>query len=375
MADNSKPGAVKLFQAVNVLESLYPLEYAESWDNPGLIAGDLFWDVKKIRFAVDPTYETVAEAIEEGTDLLICHHPLFFRSVHQVSGQGFRGDIINRLIEAKCALWVGHTNADAAVRGQADAAAFALGLKNCEALVPIDEKKVRPADAGKPVGIGRVGYLETEMTLRQFAVRVHEVLQSTQAGIRVAGDLEAKISKVAVLPGSGILHHRGDQQPQRGMYGKALHVVGFQKDVIPDHRDLAHRGVLSALFRRQQEKPRAVSLHKLLARGGGELRGDRQHGAADIHQRRIAGERAQGIAAYKEGQGPLPRVPIGLLPDGGFQLLTEPGELPVTDRHAGLRNHGRKVREAFKIPEFSHGGSFHFFALSSFLRTSSRPVR
>lgn len=203
MADNSKPGAVKLFQAVNVLESLYPLEYAESWDNPGLIAGDLFWDVKKIRFAVDPTYETVAEAIEEGTDLLICHHPLFFRSVHQVSGQGFRGDIINRLIEVKCALWVGHTNADAAVRGQADAAAFALGLKNCEALVPIDEKKVRPADAGKPVGIGRVGYLETEMTLRQFAVRVHEVLQSTQAGIRVAGDLEAKISKVAVLPGSG----------------------------------------------------------------------------------------------------------------------------------------------------------------------------
>ena len=30
-----------LKQVVDVLETLYPLRYAESWDHPGLIVGDL----------------------------------------------------------------------------------------------------------------------------------------------------------------------------------------------------------------------------------------------------------------------------------------------------------------------------------------------
>ena len=167
----------------------------------------------------------------------------------------------------------------------------------------------------------------------------------------------------------------GDQKPQRRMNGIAFHVVGFQQDVIPDHGDLAHSGILTAQLFRQKEKARAVYLHELLAQRGRNLRGDGQHGIPVVHQRRIAGERTDGIAAHKHGQRTFSRVPVGSVPDVGFQRCAEPGEIEVADRDAGIRNHCRGIRKAFKIPEFSHNGSFHFLALSSFLRTSSRPVR
>ena len=42
-----------LKQVVDVLETLYPLRYAEQWDEPGLIVGDLRHDVRNIAFAAD----------------------------------------------------------------------------------------------------------------------------------------------------------------------------------------------------------------------------------------------------------------------------------------------------------------------------------
>ena len=96
-----------LKQVVDVLETLYPLRYAEQWDEPGLIVGDLRRPVRSIAFAADPSMAVVDQAIAVGIDLLVCHHPLFFRSVHAVSGLGFRGEIVRKLNRAGCALWWG----------------------------------------------------------------------------------------------------------------------------------------------------------------------------------------------------------------------------------------------------------------------------
>ena len=187
-----------LKQVVDVLETLYPLRYAESWDHPGLIVGDLSAPVRRIEFAADPTMEVVRQAVERGTDLLVCHHPLLFRSVHEVSGLGVHGDIVRRLSQAGCALWVGHTNADAAYRGTGMAAADLFGLVDQQPLVPIDDPT-----AAHPVGLGRVGSLPEPMTLETFARRVADVLPHTELGVQVCGPLDATVRTVAVLPGSG----------------------------------------------------------------------------------------------------------------------------------------------------------------------------
>ena len=168
-----------LKQVVDVLETLYPLRYAEQWDEPGLIVGDLRQPVRGIAFAADPSMAVVDQAIAGGIDLLVCHHPLFFRS-------------------AGCALWVGHTNADAAYRGVGMAAADMFGLVDQRPLVPIDDP-----DAEHPVGLGRVGRLAEPVALRDFASRVAGALPYTELGVQVCGDLDVPVSTVAVLPGSG----------------------------------------------------------------------------------------------------------------------------------------------------------------------------
>ena len=54
-----------------------------------------------------------------------------------------------------------------------------------------------------PTGLGRVGRLPAPLTLRQFAQQVAAALPATEQGIRVAGDAEARIQRVAVCSGSG----------------------------------------------------------------------------------------------------------------------------------------------------------------------------
>lgn len=190
--------SANLAQVVSVLEKLYPLAYAEDWDEPGLIVGDPLASVRKIYCAVDPSLTVVEEALDWGADLLVTHHPLFFRSVHTVAGSGFRGEIVNRLIKGGCGLWVGHTNADAAHRGVSEAFADMLGLVDQEPLVPLE-------DPSSPhlVGLGRVGNLAETTTLETLAHRVRDLLPATHQGIDVAGDLSMPVTRVAVLGGSG----------------------------------------------------------------------------------------------------------------------------------------------------------------------------
>jgi len=54
---------------------------------------------------------------------------------------------------------------------------------------------------GKTYGLGRIGYLETEQSLRTFAEQIKQVFELD--GVRVIGDLQRKVKKVAVLGGDG----------------------------------------------------------------------------------------------------------------------------------------------------------------------------
>ena len=59
---------------------------------------------------------------------------------------------------------------------------------------PLDNK-------GETLGLGKIGYLQEEMTLGQFAEHVKQSLDVK--GARVVGKLEDKVRKVAVLGGDG----------------------------------------------------------------------------------------------------------------------------------------------------------------------------
>jgi len=180
---------------IKVLETRFPLAYAEDWDVNGLAVGDPTAPVTRIFFAVDPTLAVAQEALDVGADLLVTHHPLMLRGVTSVASDTSKGAVIQRLITGGCALYNAHTNSDVAHGGVADALAQVLGLVDAVPLVPV------AADA--TVGAGRIGRLEAPMTLRAFADHVADVLPQTAHGVRIAGDLAADVSVVAVMGGSG----------------------------------------------------------------------------------------------------------------------------------------------------------------------------
>lgn len=177
-------------------EALWPESTAESWDRVGLAAGRDSAPIRRVLLAVDAVADTVAEAIEWDADALITHHPLMLRGVHTVAEDTGKGSLIADLIRADCALFSAHTNADQPEGGVSAVIADRLGVQQVEAIVPAEGPTV-------PFGIGRVGDLAEPISLRQFAERVAEVIPGTVSGVRVAGNPDRMVRRIALLGGAG----------------------------------------------------------------------------------------------------------------------------------------------------------------------------
>ena len=190
------PGTATLGMIQLAVEELWPESLAEDWDEVGLVAGHPNAEVRRVLFAVDPTTDVIEEAIEFGAELLITHHPLLLKGVTSVAANTAKGKAVHRLTESGTALLTVHTNGDSAVGGVSDVLADALGLKNVAPLTP--------AANGLPEeGIGRVGDLEEMLTLGDFAARVFGILPSVAGGVRVSGDRDGLVRRVAVCGGAG----------------------------------------------------------------------------------------------------------------------------------------------------------------------------
>lgn len=188
--------AATLGQLMLAVEELWPESLAEDWDEVGLVAGHPSAEITRVMFAVDPTLEVIDEAIEWGAELLITHHPLLLKGVTTVAANTAKGRAVHRLIESGTALLTVHTNGDSAVGGVSDVLADALGLENVAPLTP--------AANGLPEeGIGRVGDLAEAMTLGDFAARVFGILPSVAGGVRVSGDKDGLVHRIAVCGGAG----------------------------------------------------------------------------------------------------------------------------------------------------------------------------
>ncbi|MER6784835.1 Nif3-like dinuclear metal center hexameric protein [Streptomyces sp. NPDC000658] len=187
----------RLSEVIAALDNLWPAERAESWDAVGTVVGDPGQEVSRVLFAVDPVQEIVDEAVKLGADLLVTHHPLYLRGTTTVAASTFKGRVVHTLIKNDIALHVAHTNADTADPGVSDALAGALDLRVVGPLVP------DPTDGEGRRGLGRVCELDHPVTVRELAARAAERLPATAQGIRVAGDPEALVRRVAVSGGSG----------------------------------------------------------------------------------------------------------------------------------------------------------------------------
>ncbi|HIY86876.1 MAG TPA: Nif3-like dinuclear metal center hexameric protein [Candidatus Yaniella excrementavium] len=185
-----------LSQVMQAMEALWPVSLQQGWDASGIVAGRPEQTIQRIHWAVDPVQAVADEAVANGADLVVTHHPLFLRPVTSMAATTFKGKVLHTLVEHSCALITAHTNADSAVGGVSDVLAEILGLENLEPLAAAE-------DGLSEEGIGRVGTLPTAMRLEEFATRVFGALPAVAGGVRVAGDANGVVSKVAITGGAG----------------------------------------------------------------------------------------------------------------------------------------------------------------------------
>ncbi|MDE6999213.1 MAG: Nif3-like dinuclear metal center hexameric protein [Lachnospiraceae bacterium] len=184
---------MKCYEIIDKLESLSPTEFAEEWDNIGLLAGRRDKEVRTVYIALDATDAVIEEAVRLGADLLLTHHPLIFKKMSRVNTDDFIGRRVCELIRNDISYYAMHTNFD--VMGMADAAADELSLKDRRVL------DVTYEDDISKEGCGRVGELKDSMRVEALAGLVKEKFHVPN--VRVFGDLDSPVRTVAVMPGSG----------------------------------------------------------------------------------------------------------------------------------------------------------------------------
>lgn len=194
--DAAPAEGVSLADVLVAIEELWPESLAEDWDAVGLVAGRPSQPVRRILFCVDPVLEVIEEAVTWEADLIVAHHPLLLRGVTSVAANTPKGRAVHRLIESGVALVSVHTNGDSAVGGVSDVLADALGLDGIGPLT-------KAANGLPEEGIGRVGDMPEITSLGALAERLFAILPAVAGGVRVSGDRDGLVRRVAVCGGAG----------------------------------------------------------------------------------------------------------------------------------------------------------------------------
>lgn len=173
-------------------------QLAESWDNVGLQLGDPTRPVHRIMTTLDVRPIVVQEAIEQGVDFILAHHPMMFHPAVTLDLRDPQNAMYAQLIEHGITVYAAHTNLDNANGGMNDWLATQLGL---QATVPLLDGGIDP-NSQLPYGMGRIGNLAQPLSALAFARHCQQVFGVP--GLRYVDDQQPKvIQRVAVLGGSG----------------------------------------------------------------------------------------------------------------------------------------------------------------------------
>lgn len=201
---------LRIHEIVSAFEAVAPLALQESYDNSGLIVGEMGTQVSKALLCLDSTEAVVDEAIAKGCDLIIAHHPIVFGGLKRFTGGDYVQRALIKAIRNNIAIYACHTNLDNVLRGGVnERIAQQLGFEAERVLRPVG------ADLGSFFGIGGLDDSDVFRTAGagvlcnlQKPMNVLDFLQHLKAkmGVEVVKytkcDVEM-VSKVAICGGAG----------------------------------------------------------------------------------------------------------------------------------------------------------------------------
>lgn len=184
---------MKVIELYGKLCEIIPTSLSCPWDKDGLEScPEPEREVKKVLITLDITNAAIDRAIEGDFDVIVSHHPVFFGGLGVMNALTFDGARAVRLAKNDIAAMSFHTRLDALEGGVNDTLARLCGLKDVEVIG--DDK------------IARVGELEEEISLEEFAQNVKSALSygdgEREASLSVC-NVNGKVKRVALVGGSG----------------------------------------------------------------------------------------------------------------------------------------------------------------------------
>ena len=184
---------MKISDVLENLRFLAPEDLALDGDPIGVLVDRDSTEVKKIGICLDATPAAVERAVSASVHLLAAHHPLIYHPLKRL-GRDPISQSVRLLVKHDIALYVLHTNWDAAPGGINDTLAECLELKD-----------VAPLGAEGLHRLPRLGTLASPRPLADFARFVETALGCAETSALRCGacDPRQMISRVAVCGGAG----------------------------------------------------------------------------------------------------------------------------------------------------------------------------
>ncbi len=184
---------MKISDVIAALERFAPLALQEGYDNAGLQIGDADAECSGALLCVDITPAIIKEAREKGCNMVISHHPLFFKDIKRLTGASIQQEAAIIAIKNDIAVYSAHTNLDNAPEGVNKVFAEMLGLSDIKPLIGIA--------AAEGAGSGAIGACEAGITAAELVERVKRACGSPI--VRCTAPPEGLLHKIALCGGSG----------------------------------------------------------------------------------------------------------------------------------------------------------------------------
>lgn len=182
---------MKFKELISKINEFCPEDIQESWDNSGVQIFTGNDEIEKVLISMEVTSEVIDEAIVNEVDLIITHHPLIFDPIKSVDCNKVTGNLIQRLIASDINVYSCHTNFDKIFGGNNDFLGNVLGIDSVAPKYPNNQ------------GILRYGWYMNPQNMGDLIELYSYKLGLDKRYFSFVGNLNAKISKVAICTGAG----------------------------------------------------------------------------------------------------------------------------------------------------------------------------
>lgn len=177
---------MKKDKIIHTIESIFPKEHAEPWDNSGLIIDADKEDINKIYLSVDLLYDNINEL--DDVDMVITHHPLIFKGIKEID-MSASSKLIKNMVKNDIVYYSAHTSFDIQRVGFYKFYENELNMKNTDFAIK----------AADDLGYGIRGEI-SDLSLNTLAEKIKNINKAKYVQVYKNND---KNTKIMILNGSG----------------------------------------------------------------------------------------------------------------------------------------------------------------------------